>query len=418
MNETLSRKKTSRNWMKGQTKPEAISYLAIWAILFIAPVLTLYVESKQAMVDSFSWNPVFFVWREYIPFLIIFIIHNYVLAPILIYQHKRALYTGLIAAIIILFAVIQCTSRPDFEKISYGKPMRNEITMRGKIPLGKAPKRMEPKDIGMDDAGPDAMGPDGMGPGDMSKAGPDRKDMGAREHHPPVIFGQHDIVKIIILIMMLGMNLGVKLYIKSIQDRKHIKDMEKRGLEQQLEYLKYQINPHFLMNTLNNIHALVDIDQEKAKSTIVELSKMLRFMLYEGDKRGVPLGREMEFINTYITLMKLRYTDKVKISLSLPELPPDKMIPPLMLITFIENAFKHGVSYQRDTFIGVNIETSENELKFTCRNTKKEAKDEDKHGGVGLKNVKQRLNLIYGDNYTLNINDNTETYNVELTIPI
>ena len=152
---------------------------------------------------------------------------------------------------------------------------------------------------------------------------------------------------------MLGMNLGVKFYFKSSHDAKQLMALEKENLEQQLEYLKYQINPHFFMNTLNNIHALVDIDPEKAKGTILELSKMMRFILYEGDKKGVPLNREFEFIRNYVTLMRLRYTDKVDVQMNLPTEAPDYELPPLMLITFIENAFKHGISYQHDSFVHV-----------------------------------------------------------------
>lgn len=107
------------------------------------------------------------------------------------------------------------------------------------------------------------------------------------------------------------------------------------------------------MNTLNNIHALVDIDPEKAKDTILELSKMMRFVLYEGDKKGVPITREFDFIRNYVTLMKLRYTDKVEVKVELPAEVPDYELPPLMLITFIENAFKHGISYQHASFIHV-----------------------------------------------------------------
>ena len=170
------------------------------------------------------------------------------------------------------------------------------------------------------------------------------------------------------------------------------------------------------MNTLNNIHALVDIDPEKAKDTILELSKMMRFVLYEGDKRGVPISREFDFIRHYIQLMKLRYTDKVKITVDLPTEVPDKQIPPLMLITFIENAFKHGISYQRESFVDIKVAISQ-KLTFTCRNSKADKPNQEK-GGVGLKNVKQRLNLLYDNNYTLNIQDEADVYNVELTIPL
>ena len=171
------------------------------------------------------------------------------------------------------------------------------------------------------------------------------------------------------------------------------------------------------MNTLNNIHALVDIDPEKAKTTILELSKMMRFVLYEGNKAGVPLDREIAFLQNYITLMKLRYTDKVKISVKTPDSLPNKEVPPLMFITFVENAFKHGVSYRQESFIDIVMTASDHEIKFVCKNSKKPA-EEDKHGGVGLTNVKQRLDLIYGKNYTLDLNDGANTYTVTLTLPL
>jgi len=226
------------------------------------------------------------------------------------------------------------------------------------------------------------------------------------------------VIALIILILMLGMNLGIKLYFKQRSDQRKMDHLEKENLEQQLEYLKYQINPHFFMNTLNNIHALVDIDPEKAKQTILELSKMMRFVLYEGNKKGVPLDREIAFMHNYVTLMKLRYTDKVSITIDTPSKVPCKEVPPLMFITFVENAFKHGVSYRQASFINVSLRIENNDqLVFTCKNSKI-PKEEDKHGGVGLANVKQRLDLIYGTRYTLDIQDEKDTYTVNLTIPL
>lgn len=234
---------------------------------------------------------------------------------------------------------------------------------------------------------------------------------------PPPIVGERDIMAVVVLILMLGANLGIKAYFRSRDDRKRLALLEKQNLEQQLEYLRYQINPHFFMNTLNNIHALVDIDPEKAKDTILELSRMMRFVLYEGNKQGVPLSRELDFIRHYVTLMQLRYTDKVRIDIDLPTEVPDRQVPPLMLITFIENAFKHGVSYQRESFIEVQVEVNGDELQFSCRNSKSEKSNEEK-GGMGLANVRKRLNLLYDKRYSLHIKDDTDTYNVELTIPI
>jgi sensor histidine kinase YesM len=238
-----------------------------------------------------------------------------------------------------------------------------------------------------------------------------------RGHKTPRMVREHAIVSTIIFLLMIGMNLGVKYYFRHRDDRERLEKLERENLEQQLEYLKYQINPHFFMNTLNNIHALVDIDAEKAKSTILELSKMMRFVLYEGDKKGVPLTREFGFIRNYITLMRLRYTDKVQISIDLPAQTPDLMIPPLMLITFIENAFKHGVSYQHASFIEVKAEVQGDTLYFSCRNSKAEKSNEEK-GGVGLANVKQRLKLLYDNDYSLKIQDDSDVYSVQLTIPL
>ena len=171
------------------------------------------------------------------------------------------------------------------------------------------------------------------------------------------------------------------------------------------------------MNTLNNIHALVDIDPAKAQETIVELSKMMRFLLYEGDKNGVPLPRELEFIRTYTNLMQLRYTDNVRIDLDLPAETPDKTIPPLMLIPFIENAFKHGVSYKQDSFIEVKIALEDGSLHFSCRNSKADVPNQEK-GGVGLANVRKRLNLLYEHNYSLRIKNDADIYSVELSLPL
>jgi LytS/YehU family sensor histidine kinase len=241
-----------------------------------------------------------------------------------------------------------------------------------------------------------------------------------KEHDvpPPFFFiGEHEIMAIVVLLLMFGANLGIKNYIRSRDDRKRLVELEKQNLEQQLEYLRYQINPHFFMNTLNNIHALVDFDPAKAQDTIVELSKMMRFVLYEGNKQSVPLSRELDFIRHYVTLMQLRYTDKVKITLDLPQETPERQIPPLVLITFIENAFKHGVSYQRESFIEVTVMVENETLRFSCHNSKADRPNEEK-GGVGLANVRRRLDLIYGEKYRLSIKDKPDAYHVELYLPL
>ena len=373
--------------MQEQSKYENVAYVALWGLLFAAPLLSLYVRTANDSDLTFNWQEVWMIWRHFGVYLLIFLVHNFVLAPLLIYRHKRWLYALLTACMIGAFAFYQCNSRPDH--------------MRRHLPHDMEQREPRP----MDDRFGHEPPPEFRG---------ERPDF--KEKRPPVIIGEHDIVSIVVVVLMCGMNLGIKLYFRSRKDHKKLQALEKENLEQQLEYLKYQINPHFFMNTLNNIHALVDINPEKAKDTILELSKMMRFVLYEGDKKGVPLSCEFDFIRHYITLMQLRYTDKVRITVDLPQEVPDRQIPPLMLITFIENAFKHGVSYQHYSFIDIKV-TVNDKLHFTCRNSKAEKSNEEK-GGVGLQNVKQRLNLLYDNNYTLNIQDEPDVYHVELTIPL
>ena len=399
-------------WMRQQSKYENIGYVVLWGLLFAAPLLSLYIRTANNSEMTFDWQEVWLVWRRFGIYLLLFLVHNFILAPLLVYRHKRVLYVALAACLLGVFTAYQCNRRPDDFK-------RPHMARHDRMPHGD--DHGGPPEEFFDHKPPFADD-DAFAGGDARHSPPrdDRhKEFRQGKHVPPGFIAERDIVAFAIIILMWGMNIGVKIYFKTRDDQKKLVALEKENLEQQLQYLKYQINPHFFMNTLNNIHALVDIDPEKAKDTILELSKMMRFVLYEGDKHGVPLSREFDFIRHYMTLMKLRFTNRVRITVDLPSEAPDCQIPPLMLITFIENAFKHGISYQRDSFVDVKAEIMEGgqALHFTCRNSKAEKPNQEK-GGVGLANVKQRLNLLYDNRYTLNIQDEADTYNVELTIPL
>jgi two-component sensor histidine kinase len=378
-----------------QSRLENIIYLAVWGLLFAAPLLSLYVRTVSDTNIEFNWTEVFIVWRHFAVYLLLFLVHNFLLAPLLVHRQKRILYFSLVTVLLVAFVAYRYNSRPDrndHHMPPMEKPLPPPSTKAGEMMGKKPPFRHHPP--------------------------PFRRDMKEHDVPPPFFFiGEHEIMAIVVLLLMFGANLGIKNYIRSRDDRKRLVELEKQNLEQQLEYLRYQINPHFFMNTLNNIHALVDIDPEKAKDTILELSKMMRFVLYEGNKQGVPLSRELEFIRHYIALMQLRYTDKVRIDVSLPVEVPDRQIPPLILITFVENAFKHGISYEHESFVHVGATVSSRRLHFRCSNSKGSGQIREK-GGVGLTNVRQRLDLIYGEDYTLSIDDRSKTYDVELEIPL
>ena len=386
-------------WQK-QSLQENLIYLAVWVLLFLAPLLSLYVRTMNDMYLLFDWTEVFLVWRRLLLFLLLFLVHNFLLAPLLIHRNKRIAYFSIVAVVIAAFTVYQCSTRPDMAK-----------------PMGHRPpphmERTSPPALPQREGAEDSHGI--MNVEKVITPRPHREGPGAGL--PPPIIGEHDILAIVILILMFGANLGIKGWFRSRDDRKRLTELERENLSQQLEYLRYQINPHFFMNTLNNIHALVDIDPEKAKDTILDLSKMMRFVLYEGNKQSVPLSRELDFIRHYVTLMKLRYTDKVKIALDLPDETPDRQIPPLILVTFIENAFKHGVSYKHESFIEMKVTVENETMHFSCHNSKADHPNEEK-GGIGLANVRKRLDLIYGERYRLSIKDKSDAYHVELYLPL
>ena len=363
-------------WMK-QSRQENLVYLVVWGLLFATPLLSLYVRTISDSEATFNWTEVFIVWHRFAIYLVLFLVHNFLLAPLLVHQRKRALYLSLLAIVIAAFMVYQYNSRPVFKRPMGHKPPIGRAEMRG----NRGAEEREMSEFGEFSHSRTPAPP-------HLRQRPLPQEM--RHHHAPPIVGERDIMAIVVLILMFGANLGIKSYFRSRDD---------------------------FMNTLNNIHALVDINPEQAKDTILELSKMMRFVLYEGNKQGVPLSRELDFIRHYVTLMQLRYTNKVKITLDLPQETSDRQIPPLILITFIENAFKHGISYQRPSFIEVKVSEHDDAMHFSCRNSKGEKPNEEK-GGVGLANIRKRLNLLYGHDYALRIKNDAELYSVELTLPL
>ena len=386
---------------------ENLVYLVIWVLLALTPILSMMLRMADDTSLSFSWHEVTRSWRVFVPYLIVFLIHNYLAAPLLIYKKKNMLYLAITLSIIFVFQLYECSNRPDN---GHRPPDFAFQQHRQNCPPEFRDERFAPEPWENAVDNPPANQP------------PHHKHhwhkQGPRDHRggPPILLGQQNIVALIIIILMLGMNLGVKFYFKTSKEAKDMELLEKKNLEQQLEYLKYQINPHFFMNTLNNIHALVDIEPEEAKHSILELSKMMRYVLHDGAKGQVLLRKDIEFLKHYIALMKLRYTDKVKINIDIPDNLVDKTVPPMLFITFVENAFKHGVSYRKPSFIEVSINTTEERVCFTCRNSKA-GNEHEGPGGVGLANTQQRLDLIYGSDYTLTIDDGEDIYQVNLDIP-
>ena len=214
-------------------------------------------------------------------------------------------------------------------------------------------------------------------------------------------------------------NTAIKMMYQSLRDEQAMEELKRQNLQAEMDYLKYQINPHFFMNTLNNIHSLIDIDAAYAQDAVIELSKMMRYVLYESGHEAITLEKDIQFMENYIKLMRIRYTEDVDIRFDYPnDLPHDVTIPPLLLIVFVENAFKHGVSYNHPSFIRLKIEYADGQVTSTLTNSRHAAQSSKHPAGIGLENVRKRLELIYGaKNYSLEIREEEKTYTVKLVIP-
>ena len=207
-----------------------------------------------------------------------------------------------------------------------------------------------------------------------------------------------------ILTLMLIIALAVA--VRMVQRWQHIEEARKEAeaarAEAELSNLRNQLNPHFLLNTLNNIYALIAFDRDKAQTAVGELSKLLRHVLYENQQDFVPLCKEADFMRNYIELMKIRMTDNVKIETNINVQPNDSTpVAPLIFISLIENAFKHGISPQGKGEIKIDLNQVDGNITCEIHNTSYPKRGNDKSGsGIGLEQVSRRLELMYPDRYT------------------
>ncbi len=239
------------------------------------------------------------------------------------------------------------------------------------------------------------------------------KDEGFR---PPIkVFSFFNHCLSSILVSGFAIGLGVMETLK--QNEKKQKELEKEKLNSELAFLKNQVSPHFFFNTLNNIYSLIGIDGPTAQESVLKLSKLMRYLLYESEHGETPIRNEIGFMNNYIDLMKLRLSPKVELNVDFPKECADFTIPPLLFVPFIENAFKHGVSYRERSFINISMVIDARQIRFISENSiGKTAKTDLQHSGIGLENVRKRLNLLFPEKHELKIENNGEVFRAELTI--
>jgi len=211
---------------------------------------------------------------------------------------------------------------------------------------------------------------------------------------------------------------AIKLSRYWLQSQQDKANLEIQNRKSELALLRSQVNPHFLFNTLNNIDSLIRKDQDKASDTIVKLSEIMRYFIYETDSDKVPLEKEIDYLHSFIELQRIRHKDPGFIRFQVSGSPTGKLIAPMLFIPFVENAFKHGVKGKKTPAITVDLLIQPTMMRFEVINFIDSRSDQVKDAGkgIGLANVKRRLDLIYPQKYSLSIEQTGEQYNVLLEI--
>lgn len=347
--------------------------MTVYAVLWLLVLMLPFVNELIRFIDGrqFAWCGILRWYVGLIPFILIFLINNFVLVPK--YMLKNRIRKYLISLVLVVVAFII------YQHLSYDY-MTETIARLNQHLDGTAPPR--PRRYSF---------------------------LGMRM---PLV------LNLSLLLLLMAVNTSIIMIFKYVREKESRQSIETIHLRDELKFLKAQINPHFFMNMLNSIHAMIELDPVKAQELTIELSKMMRYVLYGSDRQTISLADEVGFIISYISLISQRYPkSKVEINLDVPSEPSNSIvIPPLVFVTFIENAFKHGISYNRLSVIDVKLQENEGKVIFTCFNTKQQSQHPAERG-IGLQNVIRRLDLLYSDRYSLSIEDKEETYMVKLEIP-
>ena len=194
------------------------------------------------------------------------------------------------------------------------------------------------------------------------------------------------------------------------------KEAQAHKLQADLTQLRYQLQPHFFFNALNNIYSLIEFDPQKAQQSVHSLSKLMRHFMQNSDQKQISLAEEVDFLQQYISLMQLRLTDKTTVQVDFPKQVPQLTIPPLLFISLVENAFKHGVSATTTTTLSFSLRVEGDTIIFRSENTKIPTQESLYSSGIGIDNLKKRLTLLYPERHQYTIEEKEGKYIAQLTI--
>jgi hypothetical protein len=339
-------------------------HVVAWSILFLIPIYLITVEVDR---DFFIMQR---IYLRTIVYVLIFYLNYFWLIPKLLFRAKKLRYYISLTVIILGLYFVN-------ESINYNAFIKQE--MQNKQASVHKP----------------------------------------RDHKIPNYFWKFDIYNYLFTsILISGFSIGLRATGRYQENEKKRKELEKEKLSSDLAFLKSQVSPHFFFNTLNNIYSLTEINTREAQNAILQLAKLMRYLLYDSEKGDTKLSNEINFMKNYIELMKLRLSDKVSLTFTFPEKYKDIDFPPLLFISFVENAFKHGISYRDPSVIHIELGLQQDTMHFNCKNTIGRKVENGEESGIGLDNIRKRLALLFPDKHTLSITQTDKTFEVDLLITI
>ncbi len=347
--------------MTRENRMEMKGHALFWIAVFASVPLMYLIQYLLGRDSGISFTVILLNWLEILPYFVLFCIHNFLLAPL--FFHKRyGLYAISTLAVFTFFSFYILAT-------IIGPPVGTDGTV-------EAPPGVQ------------------------------------RPFSP-------EVMKLIIGALLILVNLGIKAMVRSAENQRKVQELRAESLAHRMELLRYQINPHFFMNTLNNIQALVLTEPEKATECISEFSKLMRMVLSEGHSALIPLERELQFVGHLVSLMRLQLPGTVEITFDQPDTAADAMVPALSMVSFVENAFKHGSKSKPGSFIRISVGVEDGRVIFRCSNRLESLAipDSNEDGGVGISNVQNRLALLYDQDFKLEYGIDEDVYNVRMSIP-
>lgn len=342
---------------------ENLVYLIIWIMVFAMPIFL------STGGDNFDWIRVQHETIRIFPFFIVFLLNNFILFRF--FKNKQYInYSIFILITVVVFSFIASFNVEIFRILDIPRPLNPKPLL---VPHHQENQLVE--------------------------------------------FFNRFFYNVIFSILVLGFNNAFKILTIWFDDKRNFEQLQKEKLQTELEVLKNQISPHFLMNTLNNIHALIDYDKEIAKESVVKLSKLMRVLLYESDYENYSIKSEIQFLNDYIGLMKIRVNDNVDIRFNYPINIGEAKIPPLLFVSFVENAFKHGIRAMGDSYVYIEMKMLDDNIFFSVSNSKSEKNPEEVNEKIGLENSRRRFDAIFKNNYSCEILETNDNFTVKISIP-